>query len=135
MQVTRQIEWGDCDSAGIVFYPNYFRWMDSTYHAFTRLVGFDQNSLPRDYGLFATPLIEGSCRFFSPARCYQKLQITPLVIRLGTTSLSLTYHFAIGDVPVAEGNEIRAFVTQDGNAIVKAPIPEAIRTSLEAYLA
>ena len=22
------VEFGDCDPAGIVFYPNYFRWMD-----------------------------------------------------------------------------------------------------------
>jgi len=21
------IEWGDCDEAGIVFYPNYFYWL------------------------------------------------------------------------------------------------------------
>lgn len=25
--VTRMVEWGDHDEAGIVFYPNYFRWM------------------------------------------------------------------------------------------------------------
>ena len=22
------VAWGDCDSAGIVFYANYFRWFD-----------------------------------------------------------------------------------------------------------
>ena len=25
------VEWGDCDPAGIVYYPSYFRW---TYHLF-----------------------------------------------------------------------------------------------------
>ena len=24
-----QIQWGDCDPAGIVFYPNFLRWMDA----------------------------------------------------------------------------------------------------------
>lgn len=135
MHVTREIEWGDCDPAGIVFYPNYFRWMDSTYHTFTRAIGFDQNSLPQDHGLFATPLIESTCRFLAPARFYQELQITPRVSRMGTSGLTVTYHFTIGEKPVAEGSEIRAFVTRDGDAIVKAPIPDPIRARLETYLA
>ena len=32
---TIRIQWGDCDPAGIVFYPNFFRWMDAaTWHFF-----------------------------------------------------------------------------------------------------
>ncbi len=27
---TITIEWGDCDPADIVFYPNYFRWFDAS---------------------------------------------------------------------------------------------------------
>ena len=26
--MTLTVGWGDCDPAGIVFYPNYFRWFD-----------------------------------------------------------------------------------------------------------
>ena len=28
------VEWGDCDPAKIVFYPNFFRWMDAASWAF-----------------------------------------------------------------------------------------------------
>ena len=29
------VEWGDCDPAGIVYYPSYFRWCDqATYRLF-----------------------------------------------------------------------------------------------------
>jgi 4-hydroxybenzoyl-CoA thioesterase len=28
------VKFGDCDPAGIVFYPNYFRWMDSVLHGY-----------------------------------------------------------------------------------------------------
>jgi acyl-CoA thioesterase FadM len=27
--IVRDVTWGDCDPAGIIFYPNYFRWIDS----------------------------------------------------------------------------------------------------------
>ena len=29
-----QVHWGDCDPAGIIFYPTYFRWMDAATWAF-----------------------------------------------------------------------------------------------------
>ena len=25
-----KVEWGDCDPYGIVFYPNFYKWMDSS---------------------------------------------------------------------------------------------------------
>ena len=28
------VEWGDCDEAGIVYYPRYFYWMDCAFHRF-----------------------------------------------------------------------------------------------------
>jgi len=29
-----KIQWGDTDAAGIVFYPDYFRWFDLATHEF-----------------------------------------------------------------------------------------------------
>ena len=26
---TVRVQWGDCDPAGIVFYPRYFEWFDA----------------------------------------------------------------------------------------------------------
>ena len=38
--VTRfTVEFGDCDPAGIVFYPNYLRWMDAASLHFFRAMG------------------------------------------------------------------------------------------------
>ena len=28
------VSFGDCDPAGIVFYPNFFRWFDRCFHHF-----------------------------------------------------------------------------------------------------
>ncbi|BEU28074.1 hypothetical protein PBP221_82140 (plasmid) [Paraburkholderia sp. 22B1P] len=27
------VQFGDCDPAGIVFFPNYLRWVDAAFHA------------------------------------------------------------------------------------------------------
>ena len=36
------VEWGDCDEAGIVCYPNYFYWLDCTFQRWLRSVGLSQ---------------------------------------------------------------------------------------------
>ena len=27
--IERDVTWGDCDPAGIIYYPTYFRWIDA----------------------------------------------------------------------------------------------------------
>jgi YbgC/YbaW family acyl-CoA thioester hydrolase len=129
----REIEWGECDAMGIVFYPNFFKWMDATFHAFTRSEGFDQISLASDFALAGTPLVDVGCRFLAPGRLYELLQIEVTVTKLGHSSLSLAYRFTIGDTQIAEGRETRAFVANTNGRIGKTEIPAAIRQKLEGH--
>ena len=41
-----QVHWGDCDPAGIIFYPTYFRWMDAAAWALLESVGYDARRRP-----------------------------------------------------------------------------------------
>lgn len=125
----RRVEWGDCDAAGIVFYPNYFRWMDGVFHAWTRSLGFDQRSLAA-YGCLGTPLVDARCSFRSPARYYDELDLTLRLTRLGGSSLGLAYQFRVGDRVTAEGTEVRAFVRETAGVISAIAIPDPVRQSL-----
>ncbi|WP_108661617.1 acyl-CoA thioesterase [Acuticoccus kandeliae] len=131
---TRLIEWGECDAAGIVFYPNFYRWMDAHYHALTNTLGFDQRRLQSDFGLLATPLVDTGCSFRSPSSYGDELTIDSTITHLGNTSFRLAYVFARGDVLAAEGFETRVFVRLGEKGIEKAPIPEAIRALFTPYL-
>ena len=52
-----RIEWGDCDAAGIVFYPRYFAWFDAaTFRLFAR-TGLSMRALWQKYGAVGTPLV------------------------------------------------------------------------------
>ncbi len=129
----RIIEWGDCDAAGIVFYPNYFRWIDGTFHALGRAAGFDQVSLARDYGLVGTPLAESGLRFLSPGRYHDTLRIAARIARLGGSGLTLAYALSIEGRAVAEGQEVRVFAAERDGRLAPAHIPPAIRAALEPY--
>jgi YbgC/YbaW family acyl-CoA thioester hydrolase len=130
----RQVEWGDCDAAGIVFYPSYFRWMDAAFHRFTQALGFDQRTLAAE-GLLGTPLVDASCRFVSPVRYYDPLDIAVRPVRLGRSSLAMAYDFRVGGRQVAEGAETRAFVAETEGGLGARAMPEAVRAALAARLA
>ena len=128
-EIDRTVEWGDCDPAGIVFYPNYFRWMDAAFHAMCRDLGFSQDDLPG--GLFATPLIDSSATFRAPARMGDTLRVGVRITRLGGSGFSLVYDFVRTDTLVAEGREHRVCVMRDGDLIAKAQMPDEMRFLLE----
>lgn len=130
----RRVDWGDCDAAGIVFYPNYFRWMDSVFHELTESLGFDQRRLQAEFALFGTPLVDAGCTFKAPARYGDDLEIGVAVTRVGQSSLSLLYRFACTERAVAEGREARIFVQASTSGLAKAPIPAPLRPKLERFL-
>jgi len=68
------IEWGDCDENGIVFYPNYFYWLDCTYQRWLRRHGLSQRELRRRFKS-VTPLVDVGAKFMGPARYDDELQV------------------------------------------------------------
>jgi hypothetical protein len=59
-----QVQWGDCDPAGIIFYPTYFRWMDAATWAFFESVGYTPKRMREEH--LSMPLVSADCQFLSP---------------------------------------------------------------------
>ena len=58
------VEFGDCDPAGIVFYPNFFRWMDAASLHYFRAAGVPPwRDFEAQRGIIGTPLVDASARF------------------------------------------------------------------------
>lgn len=131
LNTTRHVEWGDCDAAGIVFYPNFFRWMDAAFHAMTRSIGFDQDTLAREHGLSGAPLVHAECDFCGPAHCHDDLEIALAVTGLSQSTVSISYTFSNSGKIIAEGHEARVFVRQGTDSVEKTAIPPEIRRRLE----
>ena len=132
--VRRTVEWGDCDAAGIVFYPQYHRWMDAAFHALTRACGFDQRSLGARDGLLGTPLRRASCEFHAPATHGDVLSVRVEPVRLGRASLDVTYAFSRDGRAIANGRETRVFVRAvDGGRLAAAEMPASVRGALARF--
>ena len=61
---TTRIEWGDCDPAGIVFFPRYFAMFDScTTGLFSKALGLTKHQFIQKYGVVGYPMVDTRARF------------------------------------------------------------------------
>ena len=59
-----RIEWGDCDPAGIVFYPRYFEMFDSNTSALVELaLGMNKFEAQRSLDFAGFPLVSTRAKF------------------------------------------------------------------------
>ena len=76
-----EIRFGDCDPAGIVFFPRYHRWMDAASLNFFMTCGVPPwHVLEHSTGIIDTPLLEHHARFVKSATYGERLTIATQVL-------------------------------------------------------
>ena len=131
--ITRLVEWGDCDPAGIVFYPNFYRWFDQGTWALFRALGLSPAVVSERYGSFGAPLVDTGARFILPARPGDQISVETKVESLTDKSLRLAHSVTCGDKLIAEGFEVRVWGMRDPadpSRIRAAAIPDEVRKIL-----
>ena len=92
---TVRIEWGDCDPAGIVFYPRYFAMFDhSTVLLIEQALGMQKHALYQHYGFGGYPSVGMQARFLIPTRYGDDIEIETAITKVGRSSFSLQHKLA-----------------------------------------
>lgn len=127
---TVRIEWGDCDPAGIIFYPRYIEIVDaSTAALFERALGMTKIKFLKHYDFAGFPVVKTQARFIKPTRFGDDV-IVESTISFGTSSFSVQHKFSLNGELMCECNETRVWVGRDPadpGRIVSRPIPAAVR--------
>ncbi len=126
----RIVQFGDTDAAGIVFYPNFFRWMDEATHHLFRTKGYPQSELTAKEKV-AIPIVEAHCQFKSPGFFENELQIKSRVVEVKEKVFKVSHSFWHGERFLAEGYEVRAWTDFSGDKPKAVPIPEEYRRWME----
>jgi 4-hydroxybenzoyl-CoA thioesterase len=122
------VEFGDCDPAGIVFYPNFFRWMDAASLHFFRAAGLPPwREMEARNGIIGTPLVDAQARFLRPASYGDVVDIETTIAEWRDKSFVLTHVIRRGGDVLVEGREVRVFAARDpGDAArIRAVAPPA----------
>ena len=129
-----QVHWGDCDPAGIIFYPTYFRWMDAATWAFMESVGYGPKRMREEH--LAMPLVSASCDFLAPAQQGDRCEVRSRILRFGGKSFALAHEIVRADgIALAKGGETRVwgrFSKGPGSPMKGEPIPEALKAKFRA---
>jgi len=125
-----RVEWGHCDPADIVFYPNYFAWFDEcTTHLFES-VGLNAKNFFDDYGVKGFPLLEASAKFYIASSYGDVMDAESTVTEWGAKTFKLSHRFSRGEKLLLEGAETRIFVTahpDDPKRMKSVPVPKEVK--------
>lgn len=125
-----RVNWGDTDKAGIVYYPNFFKWFDIAGHQFFRECGLAPAYLEKEYNIIV-PLLDAQCTFKKPLLYDDVITIHTAVEEVNNKTIKLNHEIVRGDTKVAQGYEIRGWVKQMGETIKAVQIPEDIIATLK----
>ena len=124
------VHFGDCDPAGIVFFPNFSRWMDQSSLAFFMACGVPPwRELVKTRGIVGTPLLEIHTRFLKTATYGQTIEVHTSVEHWAAKTFRHRHVVRRGDDVLCEGTEVRAFVVHhpdDPSRLKAVPPPEDI---------
>ena len=123
------IEWGDCDPAGIVFYPRYFAMFDaSTAALFQRALGMTKREMRKHYDVVGFPMVDTRATFRAPCAFGDEVRIESAVTEFRRASFDVHHRLLRDDGALAvEGFETRVWVGRHPDkpdGIKALPIPE-----------
>jgi 4-hydroxybenzoyl-CoA thioesterase len=135
-----RVEFGHCDPAGIIWYPNFFHWIDAASRYF-----FEQCGVPtwaettKTLGVIGTPIVDTKAKFLKTATYGDHLGIHTTIPEWREKSFVLKYVIrrvnkdgTIDDIMEAQDVRIFAAKREDGkNGIRAVPIPPSIKVLCE----
>ncbi len=107
------VEWGECDPAQIVFYPNIYRWFDKGSHDMMKFHGFGQAEMIERYGIVGFPLIETRARFLRPMQFGDELVIVSRIESHTRKTFKVRHRIYNLDAESVSGYETRFWGIQD----------------------
>jgi 4-hydroxybenzoyl-CoA thioesterase len=129
----RMVVWGDCDPAGIIFYPRFFDVFDAaTAELMKAATGLARFELIAREAVVGWPMVDTRAVFHAPVRFDDHVRIETRVTRLGRSSFDVEHTLWLDEVLCVTGYETRVWAArgEGRQALSPRPIPEPIRARL-----
>jgi len=130
---TLRIEWGQCDPAGIVFYPQYFIIFDTSTGWLFERTGLSPREMRQKYGIVGIPVVDVGATFRAPCRFDDEVIIESQVSDWGRSSFTVRHRILNDDNLALEGFEKRVWAAphpERAGAIQAQRVPAEIVASL-----
>ena len=128
------VNWGDCDPAGIVFYPNFYKWMDEAHWDYFDQIGQSIIKLKKQYKIIGLPLLQTSGIYYKPCKQGDNLELEIRLIELKKSSLRLQYIITNKGHIASIGYEARIWAKKKDTNISSQTIPFRVKNELLKYI-
>ncbi|TKT74718.1 thioesterase family protein [Aquamicrobium sp. LC103] len=130
-----EIEWGDCDAAGIVFYPRYFAMFDaSTAYLFERATGLKKIAWTKKYGIAGIPMVDTGAKFIVPSRYGDVITIETSATDIRRSSFDISHKVFKEGTLAIEARETRVWTGRDpadSSRLKAVTIPDEVVNALK----
>ena len=129
---TVRIEWGDCDPAGIIFYPRSFAIFDaSTAALFERALGITKFRMFKTLPFAGFPLVKTQAKFLRPTRFGDDVTVESS-ITFGRSSFEVAHRLSLDGETCVEAAETRVWTVRDDTGVLKGhAIPDEVRAKFK----
>ena len=128
-----RLEWGQCDPAGIVFYPQYLIIFDTAAGYLFERTGLAPAAMRKKYGIVGMPVVEVGARFVQPCRFDDSVIVESEVGEWGRSSFTVRHRILKDGELALDGFEKRVWAAphpERPGAIKAQAVPAEIIASL-----
>lgn len=123
VRTTVRVRYAETDQMGVVYYANYFVWMEVARVAYCSEVGFEYRDMEREAGAFLA-VTEARCQYRSPARFDDEVVLSCRVTESRSRTVRFAYEMHRGEELLASGETLHTVTDPSGKMI---RLPEAYR--------
>ena len=125
----RRVMFHETDSAGIVHFSNYFRYMEEAEHALWRAAGISVASRGANVGL---PRVSAAFDYHRPLRFEDEFDARIRIVSIREKSMRYVCTLTLGGEQIATGRVTVVCVSRDEHGVMKArPFPADIASRFE----
>jgi 4-hydroxybenzoyl-CoA thioesterase len=126
-----QVEWGDCDPGGIVYFPRYFEYCDICTNALFVHAGLPKPKMLKAYNIAEIPIVDVHGKFMIPSEYPDTLVVASSISEWGSSSFTVKHQLYKGKNLAAEVIEKRVWVTRIPGTPTRfkgQPVPAAVKS-------
>jgi acyl-CoA thioester hydrolase len=117
-QTQVRARYAETDQMGVVYYANYFVWMEVARVEYCRALGFEYSDMEKDSGALLA-VLEATCKYRSPARFDEPVKINCRCVESKSRTIRFTYEMTREQdgTLLATGETLHAVVNRSGKTI------------------
>ena len=125
---TVRIAWGDCDPAGIVWYPRYFGMFDHSTELHFEAAGYPKPEMIRRFDVVGYPMVDTRAKFHIPSKFGEDIEIETCVKAWRRSSFDIEHRALKQGQLAIEAFETRVLVKRnlETGGIRSCPVPPEI---------